>query len=136
MPFSDEEILGVAVFGAFKLVGYYFAVRWIARYYRPHKLPSALVVALSRIVLGAIVAWLVISTVDVGRNLSWYLLLVLARGLEWGVVLAYFYERAAGGIEWRRLAMFAGFGTVASCVLDLPAVFGAILVPMMAYGFC
>lgn len=136
MIINEEAVLGSLVFAAIKLVGYRFAVKRVVRYYPTNTYAAPLVVALSRMVLGGLFAWPVASTFDVHKTLPWYGVLVLMRILEWGLVFWYFYERPAGAIHWRRLALFAGFGTVVSCVLDLPAAFSALIVPLMVYGFC
>jgi len=136
MLINDELVLGLLVFGLIKLVGYYFIVAWVGRYYRPHAVALPLVVALSRIALGALFAWLVASAVDVEKSLPWYLVLVLLRTVEWGLVFWYFYERVAGKVDWNRLLLYACFGTMASCLLDLPAAFTAFVIPLMAYGIC
>jgi len=125
------------VFALVKLVGYWYLARWIGRNYLPGVVAaSPFVVSISRIVLGALVSGIVAGAFDVDNTLSWYAVLVLLRAIEWAAIVWLFYERLAADFDWKRLALFAFSGTVLSCVLDLPAVFGAIVVPMMAYGFC
>ena len=136
MQIDDELFFGLMVFGLIKLAGYYFAVRWVGRYYRPHAVPSPFVVALSRIALGALFAWLVASTLHVEKSLPWYVVLVLLRTFEWGLVFWYFYERVVGKVDWNRLLLYSCFGTMASCLLDLPAAFSAFVLPLLAYGIC
>ena len=136
MLFSDEEILSVVVFGLIKLVGYVFVARWVQRYYRPPHVARPLFVAISRIALGAAIAGLVAISFRVDKSMPWYLVLVSARAVEWLLVFWFFYERPTGTIDWQRLSVFTVFGTVVSCVLDLPAGFTAFVIPIMVYGIC
>jgi hypothetical protein len=135
--FNEATVLAGLVFALVKLVGYWFLVRWIGRNYRTEvAAASPLVVALSRIVLGALVSWIVATAFKVDNTLPWYALLIALRAAEWAAIVWFFYERLAVEFDWRRLALFAFFGTLLSCVLDLPAVLGAIAVPIMTYGLC
>jgi hypothetical protein len=136
MLINDELILGAMVFGLIKLVGYYYVAAWAGRQYRLRQVAAPLIVALARIALGAIFAWLITSAVDVEKSWPWYLVLVLLRTVEWGLVFWRFYERPAGRLDWNRLVTLSCFSTLASCVLDLPAAFGAFVIPAMAYGIC
>jgi hypothetical protein len=136
MLFSDDEMLAAFVFGLVKLVAYYFFVRRVARAYAPRKVALPLIVALARIALGAVLAFVVATTFDVHRTWSWYLVLVLLRAIEWGVVFTLFYEQTLTTIDWRRLAKHTALGALLSCLLDLPAGFSAIAIPIMAYGIC
>ena len=125
------------MFAAIKLVGYVFLARWIGRRYRPDVVAApAVVVAVSRVALAALVGWIVAMSFDVDNTLTWYSILVALRFVEWAAIVWLFYERLAAEFDWGRLAMFAGTGTALSCVLDLPAVFGAVAAPLLAYGFC
>jgi hypothetical protein len=134
---NDETILAGAVFALVKLVGYLFVAGRIARHYRPGVVAApALVVALSRIALAALVGGIVAGAFDVDNTWSWYGLLVLLRFVEWAAIVWLFYERLASEFSWDRLLTYAGLGTAVSCALDLPGVFGAIAVPILAYGFC
>jgi hypothetical protein len=133
---NPETVLGAIIFALIKLAGYWFLAQWLGRYYRPHEAAAPITVALSRIVLGALVGGFVALSFRVETNIPWYLLLVLVRAVEWALVFWFFYERLTGDTDWRRLALFACFGTVVSCVLDLPAVFSAVVIPLMFYGFC
>ena len=135
MIFSNDEVLGLLTFGAIKLVGYYYVARRVARAYPP-KVPMPLIVALARVALGALIAFLIASTFDVKSDLPWYLLLVALRAIEWGVVFILCYERTLVAIDWSRLRKASAFATLVSCLLDLPAVFGAFVVPALAYGIC
>ena len=136
MQFHDEEFLAAIVFGLIKLVGYYYVAAWAGRQYRTRKVATPFIVALSRIALGAIFAWLITSAVDVEKSWPWYGVLVLLRTVEWGLVFAYFYERPAGRIDWNRLVTLSCFSTLASCALDIPAGLSAFIFPLMAYGIC
>ena len=136
MQFHDEEFLAAIVFGLIKLVGYYYVAAWVGRQYRPHRVATPFVVALSRVALGALFAWPVATAFDVEKSLPWYLVLVLLRSVEWGLVFWFFYERLDSKVEWKRLLIVTGFGTLVSCVLDLPAGFSAFVFPLMVYGIC
>ena len=135
-PINPETILGSIVFALVKLIGYRFLLAWIARYYRPHQTVAPIVVALVRILFGALVAGLVATAFHIGPSLGWYLVLVLARAIEWAVVIWFFYERLTGATRAGRLALFALLGTLVSCLLDLPGGFGGVFIPIMVYGFC
>jgi hypothetical protein len=135
--FNDATVMAGVVFALIKLVGYCFLARWIGRNYRSEvAAASPLVVALSRIVIGALVGWIVATACQIDNTLPWYAVLVLLRVVEWAAIVWLFYERLAVELDWRRLALFAFFGTLLSCVLDLPAVFGAVVMPMVVYGIC
>src|SRR5204863_374497 len=124
------------VFGLIKLFGYYFVAAWIGRRYRPPSVAKPLIVALSRIALGALFAWLIWSAVGVKESLPTYMGLVLLRAVEWALIIWFFHERPLGRLDGGRLAKLACFGTLGSCVLDLPAAFGAFVIPALAYGIC
>jgi hypothetical protein len=137
LDFNDETVMAGVVFALIKLVGYWFLARWIGRRYRTEvAAASPFVVALSRVVLGALVSWIVATAFQVDNSLPWYSVLVLLRAIEWAAIVWLFYEQLAVELDWRRLALFAFFGTLLSCVLDLPAAFGAVVMPMMVYGIC
>jgi hypothetical protein len=133
---NGENAVFALVFGAIKLLGYYFLVRWMGRSYRVDRTPAPLVVALSRIALGAIVAWLVHTTFQVEPRRALYPALIAVRMVEWALVVAYFYERHTSAMQGRRLLLWSFLGTVVSCVLDIPAFFGAIVTVFGLYGFC
>jgi hypothetical protein len=136
MIFSDEELLGTFVFGLIKLVGYYYVVRNVARGCPARPLASPLVVALARIALGAVIAFPVVSTMGIHKSWPMYGALVLVRFIEWAFIFVLFYERSFTAIDWKRIGRHATFGTVVSCLLDLPAVMGAVIIPVLAYGIC
>jgi hypothetical protein len=137
MIFNDEAMLAGAVFALVKLVGYVYVAARIARHYRPGVVASpALLVALSRVALGALLAWIVAMGFDVHKTWSWYGLLVGLRFVEWAAIVWLFYERLASEFSWDRLLTYAGLGTAVSCVLDLPALFFAVAMPILAYGIC
>jgi hypothetical protein len=136
MILDQESVVAAGVFVLIKLVGYRLLVRWLERHYHLDQPAPAMLIALSRIALGALVGGLLALAFHVEAKLPWYLLLVVLRAIEWAVVFWFFYERRADHIDWRRLAACSFLGTVASCLLDVPAVFSAIAVPIMAFGFC
>ena len=134
---NEETVLAGVVFALIKLVAYYFVAKRFALRYLPNvQAAPPLLVALSRIALGAVLAAIVAMRFQVDNTLPWYLLLLLLRVVEWAAIVWLFYERLAGEFDFARLAMFTGVGTLVSCLLDLPAVLGAIAIPIMAYGIC
>jgi hypothetical protein len=136
MIFDGESILAALVFGAIKLVGYFFLARWLGRRYRVGTASTPRYVAVSRVALGALVAWLVHSTLHVYPGLPWYLVLVFLRLVEWLAVFWYFHERPAGTVDGTRLLACGLLGTLVSCLLDAPAFFGAMVAVFGVYGFC
>ena len=137
MILNDETILGGAVFALIKLVAYCFVAARIARHDRPGvEAAPALLVALARVALAALLAGIIAGAFQVDNTWSWYGLLVVLRFVEWAAIVWLFYERLASEFSWDRLLTYAALGTAASCVLDLPAVFGAVAVPILAYGIC
>jgi len=133
---DGEAVLATVVFGAIKLLGYFFLARFLGRRYCVGVASTPYRVAVSRMVLGALVAWLVHSTLHVQPNLSWYPALVVVRTIEWALVLWYFYERPTGAANASRLLTWSALGTLVSCLLDAPAFFGAMVAVFGVYGFC
>jgi hypothetical protein len=121
----DNPELGAVAFGAIKLVGYCFAAHMISKRYE--KTPSSwFAIGLSRTLIGIAFGYPYYSW---GTSVhSPYFLpgLVPIRLIEWLLLIIMFYDRRV--LNWRRALGVASAGTAWSFFLDLPAIFGYILV--------
>lgn len=120
---SNPE-LGAVAFGAIKLAGYSFAAYLISKKYK--KKPSWwFPVGITRTVIGLGFGYPYFNWATSSQS-AFLLGLVPIRVIEWLLLIMLFYDRR---LENKRQALaVAGIGTAWSFILDIPAIFGYILV--------
>jgi len=122
--------MGLLYFAGIKLAGYTAMAYWLrSRYPRPSASPW--IVGSVRTLIGIVAGIGVVFAAErIGFDApSWgfYAVMLPVRIAEWLLLLKLFYER--GDWRWGRALGWAGIGYLASCLLDLPAVASALLLP-------
>ncbi len=121
----DNPELGGIAFGAIKLVGYCFAAHIISKQYE--KLPTSWFrIGLTRTLIGLAFGYPYYSWATSFHSPYFLLGLIPIRIIEWLLLIVLFYDRRLS--NWRQALVVASAGTGWSFLLDLPAIFGYILV--------
>lgn len=121
---SNPELGGIA-FGAIKLAGYCFAAHIISKRYG--KIPTSWFhIGLTRTIIGLAFGYPYYSWATSFHSPFFFLGLIPIRLIEWLLLIMLFYDRRIS--NWSRGLGVASAGTAWSFLLDLPAIFGYILV--------
>ncbi len=122
-------VIGSITYLAIKLIGYSFAASYLNHTYDQQK--STIIVGLIRTLIGVIIGtlyYLMVSSVfnsDVLVNKFLLLILIPVRYFEWWLVIKLFYKKEIkfGYFTWGILGLI-----IFSFVLDLPTIFGVIII--------
>lgn len=124
------DALGLLYFCGIKFAGYTAMAAVLRRRY-PGATAASWRVGLARTVIGLAAGMGVMLLVAplhlAAATPAFYVLLLPVRLAGWLLVLWWFYERP--GWRWRRVLGWAGVGYVWSCLLDVPALGSALLMP-------
>ena len=129
MP-AGPEALGFAYFAGVKFAGYSGAAVYLNRRFADRK-ANVLLAGAARTAIGLLAGVAVVaalSTFQVGRGDWWFFVfLVPLRISEWLLLLWLFYRRPTWSS--RSMIRLAGFGTIWSFCLDLPAILAVFVLP-------